>query len=166
MGTPKKEQLLFFQAVCNTLDVDSGKFLNPSRVIYHDKILFIAYNEILRKKSCFASLKNISQFHLTSISFKIMVNKLKASQYTRSAPKKMLIKNKAIKNPSLAILSMVDRIVNHSIYIILSHIYNGNKTIVGRRNSLAVDHRSKIFLRMHVGQHPKSVYSVLNDLRA
>lgn len=63
MGTPKKGQLLFIQALYNALDLDSGKFLNLYKIVFDNKILFIAYNEILYKNKCFIPLgKNNRSF--------------------------------------------------------------------------------------------------------
>lgn len=170
MGTPKKEQFLLFQALCNTLDIDSGKFINLYKIIFDDKTLFIAYNEILKKKSCAASLRKNNGLYLTFMNFKkfkIMVNKLKFSQYTRSVPKKILIlATTATKNSFvLAVVAMTDKILDYSIYMTLLCIYKGNKVSVGRENSLVVNYRSRFCLYTHGYNKTESVYSALSDLR-
>jgi hypothetical protein len=157
MGTLKKEQFLFLQALWNILDLNSGKFLNLYRIVFDDKILFIAYNEISQKKNCFTPI-NFKKF-------KIIAKKLRFSKYKKSASKKMLLLNKTITHSLLlTVMSMIDKIIVYSVYMILSCIYKGNRISAVKRNNLIVDYRSR-FLLYTSTQSNKSIYSLLNDIR-
>lgn len=170
MGIPNKEQVIFLQTLFNILDVDSGKLLNCHKIVFNDKFLFIAYNEILQKKSGIALLKKSNWACLTFTNFqkfKILTNKLKSLSYTQSSQKKMFVLQKTFKYSFLlAAVPMIDQVREYSIYFILTYIYKGSKVSLEKKNNLVVSYKARFGAHTQWCAKGKSVYSVLNDLRS
>lgn len=161
MGTPKKEQYIFLQALCNALDLDSGKFVSIYRIVFNEKTLFTAYCEIAKKKSCFLWSKINQSFGLRAIyswKLKRVVEKLKFSKYKVSSPKKILK-----DSLSLTIIPILDRVVVHSIYMILLWVLQGIRIDAGKENSLSMSHRTRFSFCSSTQN--KSVHFVLFEMQ-
>jgi hypothetical protein len=167
-GATEKEQLEFVQALYNNFDERSGKFKNLHKVVFDEKTLLMAYNEISKKKRSIRSGGGEQQSlgGVNHETFKIIAEKLKLSQYKIGASRKILISKKDTdeKRP-LTSMSPWDKVVAYSVYMILSYVYEGNTIVSDRDDRLKINLKPIFLSSSHGFRTNRSCHTALNELQ-
>jgi RNA-directed DNA polymerase len=169
-GTTSDGQAQFVHAIQKCWDEKSYKFRNLYKIIFTEETLRMAYKEVLAKKR--ASILKDDEMHLNT--FKNISDRLFRSCYKFGVSKKVLVsKRNAAEKRSFTMMSPWDKVVVHSIYMVLRHVYenfDNNMLLKNYKNNKKAKKQEgakSSFLNVsHAFRLGKSCHTVLNDIQS